>query len=295
LQQQTWRDWVDIESFKRLCYGIYVLQSVISIIFNLSPGISCSDIHLPLPAAEELWEASDAEAWELDLKTSVPGPKFQDALEYYFGANSQGSSPSSESSPTAFGGLLLVYGLMSQQWQVAQCRQSLPLFGFTMSTVSATTIVQDCKNLLGCFRDCLVYTHQNSSSTAGGSLWFVAAGLLRQASIRQFTQFDQASLRMRTIIRPDEASVDIDAVVAYVVGGMERSSAATRAAEMATECLEMPIRAGHFMVCKTAALTWSIDHIVAGWDCSMSPHSFPHKTDSLIMCSPLPDPVDVYA
>jgi hypothetical protein len=271
LQQQTWRDWVDIESFKRLCYGIYVLQSVISIIFSFPPAISCPDIHLSLPAAEELWEASDAEAWDLEINTTVSDQKFQDALEYYFGATSQGSSPESRPNPSAFGGLVLVYGLMSQQWQVAHCRQSLSLFGFTTLTVSPVAAAEDCENLLGRLHKCLVYTHQNSSSTTGGSLWFMAAGLLRQAAIRHFTQFDQASISMRTIIRPDEASVDIDAVVAYVVGGMERNSAVTRAAEISVQSLEMPIRAGHFMVCKTAALTWSIDHVVAGWDCSKPP------------------------
>ncbi|KAA8912028.1 fungal-specific transcription factor domain-containing protein [Sphaerosporella brunnea] len=267
LEQQTWRDWVDIESFKRLCYGIFSLQAIISITFNLQPAVCCSDLRLPLPAAEDLWEAVDANAWESNRNILAPGLYFEEAMEYCFGANSQGDPSSPECGPTAFGGLILVYGLLLQQWQVTQCRQSLQLFGFTTPTISPFTIAQESEKLLGRLHKCLIYTHQNIGSTAGGLLWFAAAGLLRQAYIRQFTQFDQASVRMRTIIRPDEASVDMEAVMRYVMGGIARCSAVTRAAEKATEALEMPIRAGHFMVCKTAALMWSVDHVIAGWDC----------------------------
>ena len=132
-------------------------------------------------------------------------------------------------------------------------------------------MAQESEKLFGRLQNCLIYTHQNTSPNAGGSLWFCAAGLLRQAYIRQFTQFEPASARMRTIIRPEEGSLDVEAVVSYVFGGTPRSAAVTRAAEKATDALEMPVRAGYVMVRKTAALNWSVDHVVAGWDCSSSP------------------------
>jgi len=175
-----------------------------------------------------------------------------------------------QSGPSAFGGFTLVHGLLSQQWQISQCRQSLNLFGFTTPAISPFTMAQESEILLGRLQKCLIYTHQNISSSPGGSLWFCASGLLRQAYIRQFTQFEPASVKMRTIMRPDEASLDVEGVVQYVLSGTDRSAAVTRAAEKATETLEMPIRAGHVMVRKTAALNWSVDHVISGWDCSKS-------------------------
>lgn len=287
MQQQTWRDWVDIESFKRLCYGIYILQSLITITFNLPPAISCAEVHLQLPASEDLWESPNAEVWEANLNFTVSDPKFKNALEYYFGAQLPGAPPVLEPGPSAFGGLVLVHGLLSQQWQVTQCRKSLQLFGFTAPSILPFTMAQESEELLGRLQNCLIYTHQNISPNAGGSLWFCAAGLLRQAYIRQFTQFEPASSQMRAIIRPEEGSLDLEAVVSYVLEGTPRSAAVTRAAEKATEALEMPVRAGHVMVRKTAALNWSVDHAIAGWDCSAcylapSPiHSPPSSTDAV--------------
>ncbi|KAF8242484.1 hypothetical protein K440DRAFT_120725 [Wilcoxina mikolae CBS 423.85] len=271
LQQQTWRDWVDIEGFKRICYGIFILQSHITITFNLSPALSCTEIQLPLLASEELWQSADAESWDALLPFNLtPDPKFNEALECHFGARApmEALMPPLQHGPSAFGGLTLVHGLLSQQWQISQCRQSLNLFGFTTPAISPFTMAQESENLLGRLQKCLIYTHQNISDSAGGSLWFCASGLLRQAYIRQFTQFEPASVKMRTIMRPDEASLDVEGVVGYVLSGTDRSAAVTRAAEKATETLEMPIRAGHVMVRKTAALNWSVDHVISGWDCS---------------------------
>ena len=61
----------------------------------------------------------------------------------------------------------------------------------------------------------------------------------------------------------------LDSIEAYVTGVQERGPFLTRAVDKAYGGLLTPIKAGYLLVRKTAALSWSVEHAVAAWDCAL--------------------------
>lgn len=62
---RKWRVWVEQESFKRLAYHLLCHDAQSSMALVVNPGISYSELDLPLPEPLELWEAGSAEEWRM--------------------------------------------------------------------------------------------------------------------------------------------------------------------------------------------------------------------------------------
>ncbi|CAK7218981.1 hypothetical protein SCUCBS95973_003666 [Sporothrix curviconia] len=61
---QTWLQWVRQQSFKRLALHTFITEMRASIAFTRSPMISVAELSFALPAARDLWDAGDAQAWK---------------------------------------------------------------------------------------------------------------------------------------------------------------------------------------------------------------------------------------
>ncbi|KAI5776940.1 hypothetical protein EDC01DRAFT_432804 [Geopyxis carbonaria] len=268
--EQTVEKWVQTEGLKRLCYGIYLLQSLISITFNLAPAIESAGIQLPLPHSEATWElTSPPSPLSLPLQ-----PRFNDALTTLFGPSNP-NTPPLPNKPSAFGAILLIHGLLCSQWHIAHYHASVRL----LHSYTPPHAPPSKTGLLGKLQQCITYTHKDNTGETESALWFNAAGLLRQAYIRQF-----ATPRM--ILQPETGTVDVLAMTTYVLSGIVRSMEVTVAAEKAMECLQMPIRAGTIVVRKTAALSWSVEHALAGMDCILFLLRWMHTLEGERACVP---------
>jgi hypothetical protein len=58
----TWNSWVEQEERARLMYIVFLIDSSLTIFFNVQPQFDIYDIKLPLPADDAAWEATSEEA-----------------------------------------------------------------------------------------------------------------------------------------------------------------------------------------------------------------------------------------
>ncbi|KAL1850547.1 hypothetical protein Plec18170_006832 [Paecilomyces lecythidis] len=83
--EKKWRDWVEMESFKRLVYHLFLHDAQASLALNINPVISYSELELPFPAIRQLWEARTATEWRdiyiSQAASSTRLPSLSDALQ----------------------------------------------------------------------------------------------------------------------------------------------------------------------------------------------------------------------
>jgi hypothetical protein len=70
----------------------------------------------------------------------------------------------------------------------------------------------------------------------------------------------------RTILLREHRSEIIHAIRDYLCADQPRSESITKAVARSIEGLFVPVQAGVLWTMKTAALTWWVDHALAGWD-----------------------------
>ncbi|KAL3483287.1 fungal-specific transcription factor domain-containing protein [Aspergillus germanicus] len=71
---RSWHRWVERELSHRAAYFAFVMDAQHSSIFGHSAALSLTDIHLPLPCADVLWEAPTANIWNRERAKIPPGP-----------------------------------------------------------------------------------------------------------------------------------------------------------------------------------------------------------------------------
>ena len=71
--ERRWARFIELEERKRLVMACFILEAEFTTLHHLPPLVTLSDLKTTLPAAEELWAASTAEAWyELHAITPTP-------------------------------------------------------------------------------------------------------------------------------------------------------------------------------------------------------------------------------
>ncbi|KAL2872302.1 C2H2 finger domain transcription factor [Aspergillus lucknowensis] len=78
--EKGWHRWVERELSCRAAYFAFVMDAQHSSIFGHSAALSLTDIHLPLPCADALWDAPTAGAWNRERSRTPPTPSFLPAL-----------------------------------------------------------------------------------------------------------------------------------------------------------------------------------------------------------------------
>ncbi|KAL4875172.1 fungal-specific transcription factor domain-containing protein [Aspergillus karnatakaensis] len=78
--EKGWHRWVERELSYRAAYFAFVMDAQHSSIFGHSAALSLTDIHLPLPCADALWEAPTASIWKTERARTPPAPSFLPAL-----------------------------------------------------------------------------------------------------------------------------------------------------------------------------------------------------------------------
>ncbi|RAL07225.1 putative C6 and C2H2 transcription factor RegA-like [Aspergillus homomorphus CBS 101889] len=83
--EQKWRDWAELESFKRLVHHLFLHDAQAALMLNVNSLVSYAELELPLPSIRSLWEAKSSTEWrDVYLATGMTGrerlPSLIDAM-----------------------------------------------------------------------------------------------------------------------------------------------------------------------------------------------------------------------
>ncbi|KAM0433838.1 hypothetical protein ACHAQK_009060 [Fusarium lateritium] len=111
-----WLAWIEQESYNRLVYHSYIMDTQVSISMSTCPLISFSELKTPLPESRELWLASDAETWKaLYLSKERQHGKLISLAEYF-----RDSAEIDSSYDAPFCQLIILSGIWGMVWQCLQ-------------------------------------------------------------------------------------------------------------------------------------------------------------------------------
>ncbi|ETN46402.1 uncharacterized protein HMPREF1541_00586 [Cyphellophora europaea CBS 101466] len=78
--EKGWRSWIDRELGLRAAYFAFIMDAQHASIFGHTPALSVSDIRLPLPCPDRLWEATTASRWKREQARPEEMPEFLPTL-----------------------------------------------------------------------------------------------------------------------------------------------------------------------------------------------------------------------
>ncbi|KAF2025610.1 MFS general substrate transporter [Setomelanomma holmii] len=130
LLEHRWHEWVYQESFLRMVYRAFELDRQSSMALLKPPLISYSEMQLPLPSSNMLWQAKTAQAWKMAyLSTVQENTKRPSALETFLDLEHLARH---DSASTVY--LHMIWGLI---WEYRQ-----------MSTLSIKSSIKAINNLI---------------------------------------------------------------------------------------------------------------------------------------------------
>lgn len=75
--ERSWHNWIEEESSRRAAFFAFVMDAQHSSVFGHEPALSVSDLRLPLPSCEAVWNAPTAQRWQRETsKIKVNQPPF---------------------------------------------------------------------------------------------------------------------------------------------------------------------------------------------------------------------------
>ena len=258
-----------------------------SLAYDLPPMFSITqDLDIELLDEEKLWEAANRAEWMMlqEQRADSPSVTVRTAFTHLV-LGKEHSSSDTTTTPlrwTAFSTSMIMHAVNIYMWHLMQSTQSFGAFAVEISTAlslktamvsQAEATLARCYALLTADRP----ERERTSDDPEGPLLFNCLALLRSAHIRVFTganNFNRLAL-LTGSVREVSASIE-----AFVTGNaLERGPLMTRAVDKAYGAFLTPIKAGYLLVRKTAALTWSLEHPIAGWDCALFATKWVHMLE----------------
>jgi len=271
--QLTWEEWIRKESSKRLLCGMFIVSNLISVTYGVTPGFShTQDLVFEMPDEEKLWDARSADQWQelRESRVSVRQRTIRDAMvNMIFGK--QIDEDAHPYHVSGFTTLIIMHAVNIHMWNVLQFTQVFSRCTFDMMANESLKgmLLSAASSALARCHHALTHVHPEEDhlgstwDDAEGPLMFNCQALLRIACTRLFTN---ASAFDRLTLLTDNLEEVTASVTTYVAATQHRSPLLTKAALKAYEGFLTPVKIGHLLVRKTAALSWSVEHAVAGWD-----------------------------
>jgi hypothetical protein len=264
-----------------------MMSSMASLAYDIPPMFSITqDLDIELLDEEKLWEATNREAWTTLQEQREYGPivTVRDAFTHLTLGNENRSSHATTSPMrwTAFSTSMIMHAVNIYMWNLMQCSQSFGAFAVEQSTalvIKTATVRQIEATLARCYALLTADRpeRERTSDDPEGPLLFNCLALLRSAHIRVFTGADNFN---RMILLTGSAREVSASVEAFISGdALERGPLLTRAVDKAYGAFLTPLKAGYLLVRKTAALTWSLEHPIAGWDCALLATKWVHTLE----------------
>ncbi|KAK3381027.1 hypothetical protein B0H63DRAFT_397039 [Podospora didyma] len=295
MNKMAWDSWVRRESWKRLLVGIYVASTVHVIIWDANPNFNtCRDLELEVLHDETFWNAKTANEWS-ELRANQPQQDYRtmrDGLASIIsetGSKNDGNSPKiSIGSPrlSPLTALLLMHAVVVHTWQVVQVAQALSpttsLSSLGNDPVSSVLMGTAIRSLARC-HELLVIAQTDIAGDPGyeegTSQIFNCQATLRMAYIRLFSSPSNGFFNRPSLITLDDPAAIKSFVSTFSITKQERSPQLLDAVVKAFDGLRIPVRMGHMLVRKTAALRWSPAHAIAGWDCALFVCKWVHSVE----------------
>lgn len=77
---KAWKQWIDRELGLRAAYFAFIMDAQHASIFGHTPALSVSDLRLPLPCPDRLWDANTASRWKREQARQEDMPEFLPTL-----------------------------------------------------------------------------------------------------------------------------------------------------------------------------------------------------------------------
>lgn len=256
-------------------------------IYDVSPGfLKPEDLEFEMPEEEMLWNARTEDQWrQLRSSRVIRDPRVLRAVLADVmsadGASAAGTCADDEKryDISAFTALFIMHAVSTHLWMGIRCARSMAphtnsLFagvpgGSELRSLvlsNGISVLSRCHRMLsgGGAREAENQDDVATWDHPAGPLVFNCQGVLRIAHSRLLTSSHQPFQHL-TLITNAAGSTD-EAAEAYAASPQERNGFFTELISMVCQSFLIPVHAGHMLVRKTAALSWSVEHAVAGWD-----------------------------
>lgn len=259
--------------------------------YGIPPGYSIvSDGYIEMPCDQSLWDASTADQWhELAICKAKSSPlSLRDAVSRVMYGNCPKTVPEECWAWSPFAVSVVVNAVSIQLWHITQGSYFFGEFagrgngngngngiwnsGETQkpqTLLQAEAALSRCRALITQARTDADYAW----TEAEGPLLFNCLALLRVSYCRAFTGIGAADSMMLLKESHEELMASVEDFVAVP---QDRSELITRAVSRAFEGMLIPYKIGHSLLQKTAALTWAVEHALAGWDAGKSRPNLGH-------------------
>ncbi|PNS14175.1 hypothetical protein CAC42_6688 [Sphaceloma murrayae] len=297
---QNWHDWIELESSKRILYATFVLSNLLNITYGIPPALSIlQDGEVDMPDDEALWNAPTRDQWRLRLVVRKPRPRFtmRDAVvQLMHGETAANGSLFTDWSPLI--ATIAMHAISVQMWNGIQCvhlyeegkslssvMSSVPdpasaTFGYDYIRVRS---FRHLENSLSRCRTMIMRSNAEGETTWSdydGPLLFNCAALLRIAYARSLTGIGALN---RIVLLSGDGKLVERMIADYVTAPQTRGAYLNKVMGHIFEGFCTPIKAGMLLTQKTAALTWSIEHAIAGWDTVLLFTKWVHRCEGLQM------------
>jgi hypothetical protein len=258
-------------------YGVFIMSSMASLAYDIPPMFSITqDLDIELLDEEKSWEATNREDWTTLQEEGERGPKItvRNAFTHLVLGKEHCSSTATATPMrwTAFSTSMIMHAVNIYMWNLMQCSQSFSAFAVedcTALVLKTAMVSQTEATLARCYALLTADRpeRERTSDDPEGPLLFNCLALLRSAHIRVFTGADSFNRMILLTGNDRQISASVDAFISG--NALERGPLMTRAVDKAYGAFLTPLKAGYLLVRKTAALTWSLEHPIAGWDCAL--------------------------
>ncbi len=290
VEDLTWQEWINRESIKRsvhhdledpvpftdilgrLLYGHVLYGNLVTMTFGIPPGYSIvSDGYIEMPCDQSLWDAPNAEQWQAlaAVKGKSSPLSLRDAVSRIMYGNTPKAVPEECWSWSPFAVNVVINAVSIQLWHIAQGSYFLgELSGVVGKPQEAqkSQILTQAEAALSRCRALITQARTDADyawTEAEGPLLFNCLALLRVSYCRAFTGTGGAD---STILLKESHEELMASIEDFVAMPQERSELITRAVSRAFEGMLIPYKMGTSLLKKTAALTWAVEHALAGWD-----------------------------
>ncbi len=241
--------------------------------YGIPPGYSIvSDAYIEMPCDQALWDAATAERWgalaATGKKKSSPLSLRDAVSRVMYGNNSTSAVPTQLAVPaecwtwSPYAVNVVLHAVAIQLWHITQGSFFFGEPSGPAATVAAAeAALSRCRALITSARSDADYACWTTE--AEGPLLFNCLAVLRVSHCRAFTGIGGAdSMMLLKQTRPELTA----AIAEFVAVAQDRGDRVTRAVARAIEGMLIPYRIGTSLLKKTAALTWAVEHALAGWD-----------------------------
>ncbi|KUJ13361.1 uncharacterized protein LY89DRAFT_785082 [Mollisia scopiformis] len=298
-QPTSWLEWTTRETSKRLLCGIFTLNSLLTVTYDTTPNVSLTqDLNIEMPADEGWWEAKDAQQWQhavdaSDLHDRVTISKALTQLVYGDDADDDDGDVNPNRFTRAsitwsgFATTVIMHAVGLHMWSIMQCSHSVTGITALSSPSWAPMYARIQYSLARCHALVVANAQRDQEPhSEKGAVIFNCQALLRIAYVRLFTSAGSVDRMM--LLSQNDAQLE-SSIQSYMHAVQKRSPFLTKAVLEAFGGFSTPIKAGYLMVRKTAALSWSVEHAIAAWDCALFVTKWIHALETR---HPDDDPLD---